>query len=76
MRGHMPKFDLPPLPGPSLENLANRYDLIRIIEDSHVRWRDRMEDPHLKEIHQVVVDRLEAVLEQYRVLMDVLQSEH
>jgi hypothetical protein len=45
------------------------------MQDSHVRWMDLTEPPHLEEIHQVLVDRLEAVLEQYNVLMDALQSE-
>ena len=71
----MTKPDLPPFPGPTLEKLTNRFDLLRMIQDSHVRWMDRTDDPQLKEIHQVLVDRLEAVLEQYNVLMDVLQSE-
>ena len=71
----MAKPDLPPFLGPTPENLTRRHDLLRIMQDSHVRWINLTEDPHLKEIHQVLVDRLEAVLEQYNVLMDVLQSE-
>ena len=67
--------DSPPFPGPTLEKLVHRSDLLRIIQDSHIRWMNLTEDPHLKEIHQVLVDRLEAVLEQYNVLMDALQSE-
>ena len=70
----MAKPDLPPFLGPTLEKLVHRHDLLRIMQDSHVRWMDLTEDPHLKEIHQVLVDRLEAVLKQYNVLMDALQS--
>ena len=68
----MIKPDLPPFPGPTLEKLSHRHDLLRIVQDSHVRWMNLTEDPQLKEIHQVLVDRLEAVLEQYNVLTDAL----
>lgn len=68
----MAKPDLPPFLGPTLENLSHRHDLLRIMQDSHVRWMVLTDDPHLEEIHQVLVDRLEAVLKQYNVLTDAL----
>lgn len=71
----MIKPDLPPFPGPALEKLSHQHDLLRIEQDSHLRWMNLTEDLHLKEIHQALIDRLEAVLEQYNVLMDALQSE-
>ncbi len=70
----MTRSDLPLRPGPTLENLTNRYSLFQAIRDSHMRWMDRTQDPHLKEIHQVLVEQLEAILEQYNVLIDALQS--
>jgi hypothetical protein len=35
----------------------------------------RIKDPNLKEIHRAIAPLLEAMMEQYDILMDVLQSQ-
>ena len=58
--------------GPSVANLLQRHELFKIMHNSHLRWMDETDDLNIKEMHRVLADLLQTVMDQYAVLLNAL----
>jgi len=61
---------------PSAEFLAQRHELLCIMQKSHLRWMDDTDDENMKEIHRTLADSFSTLIEQYDVLLNAIQSQN
>ena len=67
---------LPSQVGPDLETLASRHVLFQMLKTSHLKWMDQMDDPDLMDTHRSLAALFESAVQQYEVLVEILQRQH
>ena len=68
----MSKAQQPLVSGPSVANLLQRHELFKIMHNSHLRWMDETDDLNIKEMHRVLAEVFQTVMDQYEVLLGAL----
>jgi hypothetical protein len=58
--------------GPSVANLLQRHELFKIMHNSHLRWMGETDDLNIKEMHRVLADLFQTVMDKYEVLLNAL----
>jgi hypothetical protein len=69
----MTRLNFSPMQGPSVENLTQRHELFKLMQNSHQRWMHETNDPDIKELHRTLADQFQIVVEQYEILLHALQ---
>jgi len=58
---------------PSVEFLAQRHELLCIMQKSHLRWMDKTEDENIKEIHRTLANSFLTLIKQYDILLNTVR---
>ena len=61
-------------PGPSVEYLAQRHELLCIMHKSHIRWMEETADEKMRELHHTLASTFVRLIEQYDMLLHALQG--
>ena len=57
-----------------IEKLIQRYELFQLLKADHMRWINTTNDPKERKVNGAIVVQLDALMEQYNVLVNALYT--